>query len=203
MIVCSNRLSKHVCQTMTEASASNTNKISPSSEDLTLQLIRHARDDRFLNRQPVPSSHFDHRYPTFSHCLPPPNAQSPHPYERIPLVFRVELQLSTMLVLNVLPTSSKKSGRLTLIPSNNNTRLRLKEPINILQSPVRRLRIEQVGNRDETEADTSPDDPEFPTKIRDSGRRHLNDHVVHYPVCGHCERGALCTHLEGVNFGGI
>lgn len=147
----------------------------------------------------MPSSH---HYPTISHCSPPPTpiAQSPHPYGYIPLVFRVEWQLFNLLAFT---HPQKEKGRLTLIPSNNNTRLRLKESINILQRPVRRFRIEQVRNGDETEADTSPDDPELPAEIRDSGRRHLDDHVVHYPVCGHCERGTFCTHFEGVNFGGI
>lgn len=66
----------------------------------------------------------------------------------------------------------------TFIPRNNQSRISLKITIDILKGPVRRLRVEEVNDRNETEADTGPDDPEAPAEIGDAGGCYLDDHVV-------------------------
>lgn len=52
--------------------------------------------------------------------------------------------------------------KLTFIESNNNPRLALEIPIDVLETPARRLWVEEVRDRDERKADRCPDDPEFP-----------------------------------------
>lgn len=69
--------------------------------------------------------------------------------------------------------------RRNLIPMDKDPRLRLKEPVDILQTPVCCLGIEKVRDRDEREAYHGPDDPEAPFEVRDAGRCNFGDHVVH------------------------
>jgi hypothetical protein len=52
--------------------------------------------------------------------------------------------------------------------------------------PVRCLRIKEICNRNESEADDSPNDPEFPAEVVDAGECDLYDGVVADPICSHC-----------------
>lgn len=71
----------------------------PLKSDLLSSWPRNALDEHFLNQRPVPSSRSCHHYPTISHYLPMPNAQSPRPYGYTPLVFRAGLQLPNTLAV--------------------------------------------------------------------------------------------------------
>ena len=82
-------------------------------------------------------------------------------------------------------------------------RLRVEEPINVLQAPVGGFRIEEEGDGDKAGADDRPDDPEPPLQVRDPARRDLRDHVVANPVRGHGEARAFGSHLERVDFCGV
>jgi hypothetical protein len=66
----------------------------------------------------------------------------------------------------------------TFIPSDDNARLGLKVSINIFQGPVGRFGVEKIGEWDEAEADTSPDDPKSPPQILDARGSNLDHHVI-------------------------
>lgn len=72
----------------------------------------------------------------------------------------------------------KERKKRTLIPRNNDPRPRREEAVDVLERPVCRLRVEQVRDGDEAEADAGPDDPEAPAEVGDAGGRDLHDHVV-------------------------
>lgn len=69
------------------------------------------------------------------------------------------------------------------ITMNQNARTRLEEAINILQCSVRSLRVEEVCDRDEREADDCPDDPELVPEVLNTGKSSLYNPVIAYPVC--------------------
>jgi hypothetical protein len=71
--------------------------------------------------------------------------------------------------------------------------------LDVVGSPIRCLRVKEIRNGDEREADHSPDDPELPADVLDARERDLHDCIVHYPVCAHGQRCAFRPHLEGVD----
>lgn len=83
---------------------------------------------------------------------------------------------------------------------NQDPRLRLEEAINVLERPIRSLRVQEVRDRDEREANDSPDDPKLVPEVLDTGQCGLYDGVVADPVRRHGERSTLGAHFEGVDF---
>lgn len=68
-----------------------------------------------------------------------------------------------------------------------NTRLRLKESIDVLERSIRSLRVEEVRDRDKREADHPPDNPELIPERLYTRQRGLYDGIVANPVGGHRE----------------
>jgi hypothetical protein len=58
----------------------------------------------------------------------------------------------------------------------------LEEPVNVFQSTICCLWVEEVGDGDEREADDCPDDPELVAKTFDAGKRGLHDCIIADPV---------------------
>lgn len=69
-----------------------------------------------------------------------------------------------------------------LISVNQNTRLRLEEPIDILQCSVCSLRVQEVCDRYETKTDNRPDNPELVPEILNSWKRCLHYCIIANPV---------------------
>ena len=68
---------------------------------------------------------------------------------------------NTLIRLNILSRSVQLCGE--LIPwRDNKRRMGLKETINVFEGPIGGLRVEEVSDGNEGEADYCPDDPEFP-----------------------------------------
>ena len=69
-----------------------------------------------------------------------------------------------------------------LISVNEQTRLCFKEAVNVLQGPIGRLRVEEVRDWDEREANNSPNNPELVPKILDAWKCGLYNAIITYPV---------------------
>ena len=118
----------------------------------------------------------------------------------------------------------------TFVPGNNDSRLGFEVPIDVLQGSIPGLGEEQVGDWDETEAQTGPDDEETPFEVREAVGSDLHDHVVlaeklkgqlnfafsqtpalthnqddtyDDPLYGCGKSGSFRAHLESVDFGGV
>lgn len=94
----------------------------------------------------------------------------------ISITFNPRRARNPLILLNI----NQRSGQLRskLIPRHNDSRLRLKEPINIFESPVGCLGVEEVCDRDEGEADDCPYNPEFVAEVFDAGQGSLDNRIV-------------------------
>jgi hypothetical protein len=82
---------------------------------------------------------------------------------------------------------------------NENAWLSLKETVDILQCPVRSLRVQKVRDWYETKADDCPNDPELVPKVFNTRERRLDHGVITDPVRAHGEGCAFGAHFEGVD----
>ena len=75
--------------------------------------------------------------------------------------------------------------------------------IHILETPSRRLRIEEIRDGHEASVEDSPDDVEPVAQIIDGAGRDVDDNEVGEPVGADAEGDALVARAEGHDFGGV
>lgn len=68
-----------------------------------------------------------------------------------------------------------------LVPVHEDAGLCLEESINVFESPISSLRIEEVCDRNERETDDSPDNPELVAEVLNARQCGLYDSVVTDP----------------------
>ena len=89
--------------------------------------------------------------------------------------------------------------RRNLIPMNKDPRFRLEKPVDIFQTPICGLWVEEKGNRNKTRANHRPNNPESPSQVRNPTRCDLRDHIIHNPIRGHSQGRSFRSHLKGVD----
>lgn len=90
-----------------------------------------------------------------------------------------------------------------LVPEDENLRVLPEEPINVLQGPTCRLRVEEVDNRHESSVENRPDDVEPPMQGLNADWGDFDHHEVACPIRSGAEGRPLGTHREGVDLSGV